>query len=160
MAEKERRDYCIKCRKETEYLLQKRNIVKNIRGKEYTFVITVAICTECGEEMSIPGLIDQNIQEIDEQYRAAEGLVSIDDIEKLMKIYKIGKVPLSLALGFEEVTIPKYLKGQVPSREHSDVIKTALSSSSFMKQKLMENRKKLSDAAYRKAFAATAAVSG
>ncbi|MBO5985408.1 MAG: hypothetical protein J6Q02_01260 [Lachnospiraceae bacterium] len=29
------------------------------------------MCTECGEEMSIPGLMDKNVQEIDEQYRAA-----------------------------------------------------------------------------------------
>lgn len=79
MAEKERRDYCIECRKETEYLLQKRNIVKNIRGKEYTFTITTAVCAECGEEMSIPGLIDKNVQEIDEQYRTEEGLTPIDE---------------------------------------------------------------------------------
>ncbi len=111
MTEKGRRDFCIECRKETEYLLQKKDIVKNIRDKEYTFAITVAVCAECGEEMSIPGLIDKNVQEIDEQYRAAEGLVSIEDIEKLMKIYKIGKAPLSLALGFGEVTIPRYLEG-------------------------------------------------
>ncbi len=78
----------------------------------------VAVCAECGEEMSIPGLIDKNVQEIDEQYRTAEGLVSIDDIERLMKIYKIGKAPLSLALGFGEVTIPRYLEGQVPSKEY------------------------------------------
>ena len=93
MTEKGRRDFCIECRKETEYFLQKKDIVKNIRDKEYTFAITVAVCAECGEEMSIPGLIDKNVQEIDEQYRAAEGLVSIDDIERLMKIYKIGKAP-------------------------------------------------------------------
>ena len=117
MIEKGRRDFCIECRKETEYILQKKDIVKNIRDKEYTFAITVAVCTQCGEEMSIPGLIDKNVQEIDEQYRAAEGLVSIDDIERLMKIYKIGKAPLSLALGFGEVTIPRYLEGQVPSKE-------------------------------------------
>ena len=122
MAEKGRRDFCINCRKETEYLLKKKDIVKNIREKEYTFGITVAVCTECGEEMSIPGLIDKNIQEVDEQYRTAEGLVSIDDIERLMKIYKIGKAPLSLALGFGEVTIPRYLEGQVPSKEYSDVV--------------------------------------
>ena len=103
MTEKGRRDFCIECRKETEYLLQKKDIVKNIRDKEYTFAITVAVCAECGEEMSLPGLIDKNVQEIDEQYRVAEGLVSIDDIERLMKIYKIGKAPLSLALGFGEV---------------------------------------------------------
>ena len=90
--------------------------------------------------MSIPGLIDKNVQEIDEQYRAAEGLVSIDDIERLMKIYKIGKAPLSLALGFGEVTIPRYLERQVPSKAYSDIIKAALSSPAYMKRKLIENQ--------------------
>lgn len=154
MTEKRRRDFCIECRKETEYLLQKRDIVKTIRDKTYTFGITVAVCAECGGEMSLPGLIDQNVQEIDEQYRAAEGLVSIDDIEKLMKLYKIGKAPLSLALGFGEVTIPRYLEGQVPSREYSDIVRAALASPAYMKRKLTENRDKLTDAAYRKAMAA------
>ena len=158
MTEKGRRDFCIECRKETEYLLQKKDIVKNIKDKEYTFGITVAICSECGEEMSIHGLIDKNVQEIDEQYRAAEGLVSIDDIEKLMKIYKIGKAPLSLALGFGEVTIPRYLEGQIPSKEYSDVVRAALASPAYMKQKLMENRKKLTDAAYKKAMAAADSI--
>ncbi len=36
MAEMGRRDFCIEC-------------------------ITVAVCAECGEEMSIPGLLDINI---------------------------------------------------------------------------------------------------
>lgn len=158
MAETGRRDFCIECRRETEYFLQKKNIVKNIRDKDYTFGITIAVCTDCGEEMSIPGLIDKNVQEIDEQYRAAEGLVSLDDIERLMKIYKIGKAPLSLALGFGEVTISRYLEGQVPSKEYSNIIKMALSSPAYMKQKLMENRKKLTDAAYRKALAAAESI--
>lgn len=154
MTEKGRKDFCIECRKETEYLLRKKDIVKTIRDKEYTFGITVAVCAECGGEMSIPGLIDKNVDEIDKQYRAAESLVSMDDIEKLMKIYKIGKAPLSLALGFGEVTIPRYLEGQVPSKEYSDVVKAALASPAYMKQKLLENREKLTDAAYRKAMAA------
>lgn len=158
MTEKRRRDFCIECRKETEYLLQKKNIVKKIRDKDYTFGITVAVCAECREEMSIPGLIDKNVQEIDEQYRVAEGLVSIDDIEKLMKIYKIGKAPLSLSLGFGEVTIPRYLEGQVPSKEYSDVVKSALASPAYMKQKLMENREKLTDTAYKKAMTAADSI--
>ena len=77
------------------------------------FNITVAVCSECGEEMSLPGLIDRNVQEIDDQYRAYEGLVTKDDIENLMSIYNIGKAPLSLALGFGEITITRYLEGQV-----------------------------------------------
>ena len=152
MAEKRRIDFCTVCRKETEYTLQKRNIKKKIKEVEYTFGITVAICDECGEEMSIPGLIDKNIQEVDEQYRAYEGIVSIGDIEKLMKIYKIGKAPLSLALGFGEITITRYLSGQIPSKEYSDIIKRALSSPTFMKEKLRENREKIAVAAYNKAM--------
>lgn len=158
MTEQGRRDFCIECRKETRYSLQKKSIVKNMRDKNYTFSITVAVCAECGEEMNIPGLIDKNVREIDEQYRTAEGIVSIEDIEKLMKIYKIGKAPLSLTLGFGEVTIPRYLEGQVPSREYSDVVKAALASPAYMKQKLMENREKLTDAAYKKAMAAADSI--
>lgn len=154
MANKEKRDFCTVCRKETEYTLQKRNITKMIKGVEYTFSITVAVCDECGEEMSIPGLIDRNIQEVDEQYRAYEGIVSIDDIEKLMKIYKIGKAPLSLALGFGEVTITRYFSGQIPSKEYSDIMKKALSSPAFMKAKLYENKEKIASAAYNKAMEA------
>ena len=158
MAGKKRRDFCIECRKETEYVLQKKDIEKTIRNKDYTFGITVAICAECGEEVSVPGLIDKNVQEIDEQYRAAEGIVSIDDIEKLMKIYKIGKAPLSLALGFGEVTISRYLEGQIPSKEYSDVVKTALTSPAYMKQKLIENRDKLTDTAYKKTMTAADSI--
>ena len=55
MTEKMRRDFCIECRKETEYLLQKRDMVKTIKDKSYKFEITVAVCMECGREMSIPG---------------------------------------------------------------------------------------------------------
>lgn len=152
MVENRNKDFCIGCRKKTCYSLKKRNSVKNIKDKDYNFVITVATCNECGEEMSIPGLMDENVREIDEQYRAAEGLVSIVDIEKLMKVYNIGKAPLSLALGFGEITVTRYLEGQIPSREYSNIIKQALSSPTYMKQKLMENREKLTDAAYKKAF--------
>lgn len=154
MSGKERKDFCIECRKETWYSLQKKDIIRTIRDKEYVFGITVALCDECGEEMSLPGLIDKNVREIDEQYRAYEGLVSVEDIEKLMKIYKIGKAPLSLALGFGEVTVSRYLEGQVPSKEYSDIIRQALASPAYMKSRLLENRGKITDAAYKKAAAA------
>ena len=122
------KDFCIECRRDAEFSLQKKEVVKRIRDTDYTFRITVAICSLCGEEMSISGLLDKNIQEIDEQYRTAEVIVSIDDIKKLLKIYKVDKTVLSIALGFKDDTISKYLKGQVPSKEYSDVIKAALAS--------------------------------
>jgi len=53
--------------------------------------------------------------------------------------------------------VPRYLEGQVPFKEYSDVVRAALTSPAYMKQKLMENREKITDAAYKKAM--TAAVS-
>lgn len=135
-------DFCTMCRQNTGYTLKKQSINKIIKGVEYSFKITVAVCNECGGEMGVPGLIDRNIREIDEQYRAYEGIVSIADIDRIMKIYKIGKAPLSLALGFGEITITRYLAGQIPSKEYSDILRRALSSPSYMKEKLRQNKDK------------------
>lgn len=154
MSEKRRVDFCTTCRKDTSYTLKKQNIVKAIKDKEYTFSITAAVCDNCGSWMDVPGLIDQNIQEMDAQYRAYEGIVSVHDIKKLLAIYNIGRGPLSLALGFGEITITRYLSGQIPSKEYSDIIRKALTSPRFMKEKLHENRDKLTTAAYKKAIKA------
>lgn len=149
-----RKEFCTICRKETCYTLKKVKISQTIRDKEYEFEITTAVCSECGEEMSIPGLIDLNTQEIDAQYRKAEKILTIPDIEALMKLYCIGKEPLSLALGFGAVTVSRYLEGQVPSKEYSDIMQHALTSPSFMKKLLDKNREKLRETAYKKAYSA------
>ena len=116
MEGKVRKAFCTQCRKETGYGLHKIKYAKTIKDKDYSFYITSAVCSECGSEVNIPGLIDYNVKEIDDQYRFYEKLVRISDIEKLMTIYNIGKAPLSLALGFGEITISRYLDGQVPSK--------------------------------------------
>ncbi|MCC8045757.1 MAG: DUF4065 domain-containing protein [Clostridiales bacterium] len=154
MKERKKTDFCTECRKETEYVLKKKEIFKTIKGKTYPFSITVAVCSECGQEMNLPGLIDKNVQEMDEQYRAAENLVTVEDIEKLMKVYKLGKAPLSLALGFGEITISRYLSGQIPSKEYSQVMRMALYSTAYMKKCLQQNKDKIADAAYKKSMEA------
>ena len=159
--EKERMfDFCTSCRKDTSYKMQKKTVQKVIRDKTYDFKITVAVCDECGEEMDIPGLLDANIKSIDEQYRQIEGLVSIDDIQKIMDIYNIGKAPLSMALGFGEITITRYLAGQMPSKEYSDIIKKALSSPNYMMKLLNENMEKMGETAYKKAIKAAEEIAG
>lgn len=48
---------------------------------------------------------------------------------------EFGKALLSLALGFGEVTIPRYLEGQVPSKEYSGVVRAALASPVYSKNR-------------------------
>ncbi len=144
----------MECRNETEYTLHKTPTTKNIREKEYTFNITIAKCKNCGCEIGLHGLLDYNAKEIDTQYRKSENIVTIEEIEKLGKIYSLGKAPLSIALGFGEVTITRYLAGQMPSKEYSDIIRKVLSSTDAMSELLNANKEKLAAAAYNKAMAA------
>lgn len=155
---KERTQFCIECREETMYRIQHVSCRKCIKDKEYEFIISEAVCEKCGEAVNIPGLMDSNAQEVDRQYRLQEGIVSIDDIHDLMEVYKIGKAPLSLALGFGEITITRYLSGQVPSKEYSDIIRKALESPMFMIEKLNENIDKIGETAYKKAMNAAKEV--
>ena len=154
MGQARKEDFCVYCREVRPYSAVRKNIRERIRDKDCSFVITAYVCGCCGHEMSVPGVFDLNSREIDEQYRRAESIVSIEDIRDLMEIFNIGKTPLSLALGFGEITITRYLDGQVPSREYSDVIRRALSSPSFMKEMLLNNREKIADSAFLKAMKA------
>lgn len=154
MAKERMYDFCTSCRKETSYKICKKVIRKVIKDKSYEFEISVAVCDECGKEMDIPGLIDSNVKSIDKQYRQNEGLISVEDIHKLMDIYNIGKAPLSNALGFGEITITRYLSGQMPSKEYSDIIKKALSSPDYMMKLMNDNAEKMGKTAYKKAIKA------
>ena len=149
---KERTQFCVECREVTTYSIQHVSCVKSIKGKEYEFDILEAVCDKCGEPVNLPGLMDSNSKEIDRQYRQTEGIVSVEDINNLMEVYKIGKAPLSQALGFGEITVTRYLAGQVPSKEYSDIIKKALESPKFMADKLNENRDKIGETAYKKSM--------
>ena len=149
---KERIRFCVECREETMYTMRRVPCTKSIKGKEYVFEILEAVCDKCGEPINIPGLMDRNAQEVDKQYRLQEGIVSIENIHNLMEVYKIGKAPLSQALGFGEITITRYLAGQVPSKEYSNIIRKALESPTFMADKLNENFDKIGETAYRKSM--------
>lgn len=69
MTKKKLVDFCTRCRKETEYTLQKRDVEITLKGEKKSFKFTLAICGECGGRMSLLGLIDKNIQEFEEQGR-------------------------------------------------------------------------------------------
>ncbi len=145
-------EFCDSCQKNSNYNLKKVKQRYTLRDKEYDFFVTRALCTHCGEEMNVDGLIDLNSKEIDEQYREEEDIVSVDDIHALMDIYNIGKAPLSLALGFGEITVTRYLIGQMPSIEYSDILKQVLQYPECMEEYLKKNKDKIGNTAYKKSM--------
>ena len=59
---------CCKCRKKVEYTLRKRTGAHAIAGILYEFPEEYATCNECNEEVTVPGLDDKNIIELEKVY--------------------------------------------------------------------------------------------
>lgn len=148
------KDFCVSCRKYVKYQLKEEIASKSIKGKNYDYKTIRAYCEECGEELSLPGLIDKDQQLFDAHYRIVEDLVTKAEINKILEKYNIGKAPLSLTLGFGEITVTRYLDGQMPSKKYSDILRKALYYNQFMKKMLIENKEKIGESAYSKAMIA------
>ena len=133
------------------YTLKKTIYLHEINGKTYEFYKYVAYCPDCGEPLSVPGLIDKNSDYMDKQYRKQEGIISIEDIERCLSLYNFSKDAFAKALGIGEATIHRYFKGQIPSKEYSDRIKSVLHSVYVMDKYLEENKEELTSTAYKKA---------
>ena len=151
MSIEEKKDFCTECRKQTEYVLIEEYRNRIVKEKDYKYKTIIAHCKVCGEEMALPRLNDKDLELFDTYYRKVNNIISIEEIKKLMEVYNIGKGPLSLALGFGEITISRYLEGQIPSKKYSDLMREVLYDYLAMQRQLDDNKNKVGEVAYSKA---------
>lgn len=67
MIDLEEKEFCEVCKKREVYSFKKVPFKQVISNKEYEFEITIAVCENCGEEVGIPGILELNTNEINEQ---------------------------------------------------------------------------------------------
>ncbi len=132
------------------YTIKARKEARNIKGIEYLYDEKYAVCNECQEEITVPGLDDENEREIDNVFRKNNDLITIDEIIAIMDKYNIEKRPLSNLLGLGELTITRYLDGQLPTKRYSDMLLRLLHYDEEMKCLLAENKDRITANAYRK----------
>lgn len=121
-----------------------------VRGTKFSFVEVNAVCSECGAELYVPEINDENVRLREGAYRQAAGLITVDEIQKILKKYNIGAGPLAQIMGFGEVSVIRYLNGQLPSKVNSGKLLEVLASHRKMEEKLEANKACISDVAYRK----------
>lgn len=83
-----------------------------------------------------------------------DGVISKEEIEKLLLRYEIGKKPLARLLGWGETTILRYTEGDIPTREYSDRLCRLYHNPDEFEQLLFDNQEKISGVAYRKSMGA------
>ena len=115
--------FCEICNELVEYKIKKRIREEIINNKIVSFNELYAICKKCNNEVYVEKLYDQNMLEYSEKIKEINGIITIKEIEEILKKYAIGKKPLSLVLGWGETTIIRYLEGNTPEKAYSDILK-------------------------------------
>lgn len=145
---------CSKCRKRVSFQISKRPAKALIKDLEIEYEEYYGICDECKSELYVPGLDDLNEEKIEELYRKKRELITIPEINTVLKKYNIEKRPLSKLLGFGELTITRYIDGQLPSKRYSDILFGILKDEQKMKAIAESNKDLVSAVAINKAFRA------
>lgn len=142
--------YCLNCDDKKEYTVRAQRREITVKGITFQYVHQTAYCADCGEEVYSPEINDLNVQERENAYRKAAHLISVTEVNQILEKYSIGAGPLAKLLGVGEVTINRYLCGQVPSREISARLFDLLSSPALMEEYLEKNKDLISQTAYNK----------
>lgn len=143
-------DFCEVCLEDTHYIVKEEEKIDYARGKEIKYIKKQAYCKECNSPMYIPKINDENLDVLYSKIREVDELISIEDINKILDKYNIRKRPLSLLLGWGEVTITRYLDGDIPTKSYSDKLRLILNNTNEMSKILEKNRDRISAIAYEK----------
>ena len=148
-------EFCPACRDDVEYEVKETKLNKVIKGIEISYDYKGAYCKECGEELLVKDLRDENLLKMNNAYREATNTISIDEILKILEKYNIGKRPLSIILGWGETTLTRFLDGDIPSKAYSDLLKKIGEDKEFFLELLEENEDKITSVAFKKCYEKT-----
>ena len=142
--------FCEICNELVEYKIKKRIREEIINNKIVSFNELYAICKKCNNEVYVEKLYDQNMLEYSEKIKEINGIITIKEIEEILDKYAIGKKPLSLVLGWGEVTVIRYLEGSTPEKAYSDILKKVLEDPNTMHEYLEKNKDLITSVAYKR----------
>lgn len=114
--------YCPYCQQEEEYKIEKR-VVKTYKGVEVNVEEKVPICQECGNELVVYSIENENLNNIYHQYRKIKNIIKPSDIVELRRKYHLSQRELTSILDFGKMTINRYENGRLPNRGQSDYLK-------------------------------------
>lgn len=146
--------FCIECGEKRPYRVSSSRDTIMVKGITFSYIEMQAFCTECGAPVYVPEINDANVEAREEGYRKAAKLITVAEVNELLEKYNIGAGPLAKLLGFGDVTINRYISGQLPSRDHSDLLLKIKASHRLMEEYLEKGRSGITSIAYEKCRAA------
>lgn len=129
----------------------KKTLTNEIKGIKFDYSATIATCEECDEELYVPEIHDENIENMKAAYKLARTQNIKNLIDAITKKYGIGKKPLSRVLGWSESTINRYYSGeQYPLKEYLAILNSINDDPREYREALEKGKSEITDVAYRK----------
>mgnify|MGYP000854485270 FL=1 len=136
----EKKAFCEECRKDVDYSVATAVMKGNLKGVSYNYTGKKAICAVCGKEVYVADIEDDNLKVLYGSYRQKNGIISLEKILEIPQKYNIGKRPLSLLLGWGEMTFSRYCDGYMPTKQYSDILQKIYDDPAYFRTLLDENK--------------------
>ncbi len=152
--------FCENCREDVSYSVKKEAAAQTFKGEAVEFENAVALCDKCGNEVFAAELHDANLASLYDAYRLQNGIPSAECICDIPVRYAIGKRPLSVLLGWGELTFTRYCDGDMPTKQYADILKRLYDEPEYYLSILEEQKAAVSPSSYRKSKAAVMGLLG
>jgi putative zinc finger/helix-turn-helix YgiT family protein len=129
--------YCPNCQEKNEYKIR-RDLIKEFKGNNLNVEEQVPVCSNCGQDIFIPEIEEENLNRLYNKYREVADIVSPNEIFEFRTKYNISQRELVAILDWGKMTINRYEKGAIPSSSHNDMLKIIMSNEMFFKDKVEE----------------------
>lgn len=146
-----KKEFCFNCNDYMPVHYEEMKKKETIGENTIEYIEKHYVCEKCGDIL-FGDLLDYNTHTANNELRKKTGLITVDEINQIMKKYDIGKKPLSLVLGLGEITLTRYLEGRNPTRANSDMMKMVLNNPFLYEMYLEVNRDKITKIAYKKSL--------
>lgn len=90
---KKHHTFCENCREEVSYTVTSAPMSGTIRGTEYPYSGKESTCSNCGAPVYVAEINDFNLKALYDEFRKANGIISLEHILEIPKKYDIGKRP-------------------------------------------------------------------
>ena len=148
--DKNKKEYCVNCNDYVNFIINEKRKKFNYQDILIEYVGKEAVCSLCGETVYNDDVLKYNQEKIEKTYKEQNEIITINEINEIMSNYNIGKRPLSLLLGFGEITITRYLNGYLPTINNSKLLKKIYNSPSEYYSILQMNKSNISEITFKK----------
>ena len=150
----EKRVFCEHCLDDVTYHVEEREFTRKLKGKNYTFKGQEAICDNCNKPVFVEEIDNANRTALYASFKKENDIISVPEIEAILKKYNIGAKPLSELLGWGINTIPRYLKGDIPKADYSAKLHRIAAEPDYFLSLLKGSSDTLKSVAYKKSLQA------